>query len=206
MFESQEDPCPKETKQLDISSGCNDIKIVKDDLLQSIIEDDLISHTSTTASLNSTSLDSENDKYVSYYIPKRNGELRAIVDPSDIPVEEIYNFEPLEYRVPVPKTESPKDTRLMATSIMIVKTIHNHESQKLLRVLFDSGGTKTMIHRRALPAGVNPMLLKDKEEMTTLTGVYQSQGKVMLTRLRLPELDKNRIVDSQEALVFDSPC
>ena len=42
--------------------------------------------------------------------------------------------------------------------------------------------------------------------MTTLAGVYQSQGKVMLTRLHLPESDKNRIVDSQEALVFDSPC
>ena len=60
------------------------------------------------ASLNSTSLDSENNRYVSYYIPKRNGELRAIVDPSDIPVKEMYNFEPLEYRVPVPKTEPPK--------------------------------------------------------------------------------------------------
>ena len=94
MFEPQEDLCPKETKELDKSLGCNDIKIVKNDLLQSIIEDDLTSHTSTTASLNSTSLDSENDKHASYYIPKRNGELRAIVDPSDIPVEEIYNFEP----------------------------------------------------------------------------------------------------------------
>ena len=45
MFESQEDPCLKETKELDKSLGCNDIKIVKDDLLQSIIEDDLTSHT-----------------------------------------------------------------------------------------------------------------------------------------------------------------
>ena len=82
MFEPQKDLGPKETKELDKSLGCNDIKIVKNDLLQSIIEDDLTSHTSTTASLDSTSLDSKNDEYV---------------DPSDIPVEEIYNFEPLEY-------------------------------------------------------------------------------------------------------------
>ena len=73
--------------------------------------------------------------------------------------------------MPVPKAEPPKNSRLMAMSIMIIKAIHNHESQKPLRVLFDSGGIKTMIHRRALPAGVNPMLLKDKEEMTTLAGV-----------------------------------
>ena len=70
---------------------------MKNDFLQPIIEDDLTSHTSTTASLDSTSLDSKNNKYVSYYIAKENGELRAIVDPSDIPVEEIYKFEPLQY-------------------------------------------------------------------------------------------------------------
>ena len=61
----------RETKELDKSLGCNDIKIVKNDLLKSIIEDDLTSHTSTTASLDSMSLDSKNDKYVSYYIPKK---------------------------------------------------------------------------------------------------------------------------------------
>ena len=161
MFESQEDPCLKETKELDKSLGRNDIKIVKNDVLQSIIEDDLTSHTSTTASLDSTSLDTKKDEEI---------------DPSDIPVKEVYNFEPLAYQVPVPKAEPPKNSRLMATSTMVVKSIQNHASQKLLRVLFDSGGTKTMIHRQALPAGVNPMLLKDKEEMTTLAGVYQSQG------------------------------
>ena len=42
MFEPQRDLGAKETKELDKSLGFNDIKIVKNDLLQSIIEDDLI--------------------------------------------------------------------------------------------------------------------------------------------------------------------
>ena len=76
----------------------------------------------------------------------------------------------------------------------------------MLRVLFDSGGTKTMIHRRALPPGVNPMTLTERQTMSTLAGIYESGGKVMMSKVRLPELNKNQIVESQEALVFDSPC
>jgi len=67
-------------------------KIAKKDLLQPIIEDDLTSHTATAASLDSASFDSENDSYVSFYVPKQNGELRSVADPSDIRLKEIYNL------------------------------------------------------------------------------------------------------------------
>ena len=61
-----------------------------------------------------------------------------------------------------------------------------------------------MIHRRALPNGVNPMRLDKKMRMTTVAGVYESGVKVSLQNIRLPELDKNRIVNNQTALVFGS--
>ena len=63
-----------------------------------------------------------------------------------------------------------------------------------------------MIHRRALPNGVNPMRLDKKMRMTTVAGVYESGVKVSLQNIRLPELDKNRIVNNQTSLVFDSDC
>ena len=42
--------------------------------------------------------------------------------------------------------------------------------------------------------------------MTTVAGVYESGGEVFLQNIRLPELDNNRTVNNQIALVFDSNC
>ena len=63
-----------------------------------------------------------------------------------------------------------------------------------------------MIHRRSLPNGLNPMRLDKKMIMTTVAGVYESRGEVLLQNIRLPELNKNIIVNNQTALVFDSDC
>ena len=63
-----------------------------------------------------------------------------------------------------------------------------------------------MVHRRALPNGVNPMRLDKKMRMTTVAGVYESGGELSLQNIRLPELEKNRIVNNQTALVFDRDC
>ena len=63
---------------------------------------------------------------------------------------------------------------------MVVQNIHNHESGKLLRVLFDMGGDCTGIHRSALPAGVNPMVLDKRAHMNMLAVTYESGGKVVL--------------------------
>ena len=63
-----------------------------------------------------------------------------------------------------------------------------------------------MIHRSALPRGVNPMVLDKRARMNTLAGTYESGGEVMPKGLRLPELDKSRNTEEQKALVFDANC
>jgi hypothetical protein len=40
--------------------------------------------------------------------------------------------------------------------------------------------------------------------VSTLAGTYTSTEKIIMHNLRLPEFDKNRIVDQQKALVFHS--
>ena len=117
---------------------------------------------------------------------------------------ESFAFEKFQYTIPTPKQVI--SDRLVATSIMVVQNIHNHESGKLLRVLFDTGGDRTMINRSALPRGVNPMALDKKARMVTLAGTYESGGEVMLKGLRLPEFDKSRNIEEQRALVFNAPC
>ena len=119
--------------------------------------------------------------------------------------DDAFAFEKINYTVPTPKINI-SEQQLVATTIMVVDTIHNHESTKLLRVLFDPGGSRTTVHRRALPKGVNPMGLNSKTRINTLAGIYESGGEVYTKGLRLPELDKSRSVEGHHALVFDADC
>ena len=82
--------------------------------------------------------------------------------------------------MPKPKTSAPSHEEAIDHSLMVVQNIHNHESPHLLRVLFGSGGARNMIHIRSLPNGLNPMRLDKKMIMTTVAGVYESGGKVLL--------------------------
>ena len=50
------------------------------------------------------------------------------------------------------------------------------------------------------------MWLDKKMRMTTVAVVYEYVGEVLLQNIRRPDLDKNRIVNNQRALVFDSDC
>ena len=59
--------------------------------------------------------------------------------------------------MPIPKISATIHEGAIDHSLMVVHKIHEYESPRLLRVFFDSGEAKTMIHRRALPNGVNPM-------------------------------------------------
>ena len=128
---------------------------------------------------------------------------------NELYADDYYNdafaFKKIEYKVPTPNINISKQ-QLVATTIMVVDTIHSHESAKLLRVLFDSRGSCTMVHCRALPKGVNPMGLERKRRINTLAGTYESGGEVYMKGLRLPELDKSRSVEGQRALVFDTDC
>ena len=57
----------------------------------------------------------------------------------------------VEYHVPTPKTS------LTPVSIAACNTIGSCESRRLLRVLFDSGTTKTLLNRRAIPKHAKPV-------------------------------------------------
>ena len=50
------------------------------------------------------------------------------------------------------------------------------------------------------------MRLDKKMKMTTLSGVYESGGELLLQNIHLPYLDKKTIVNNKTAPVFDSDC
>ena len=65
----------------------------------------------------------------------------------------------MEYHIPLPKCTK----NYVPASIAIMDTIALKKSQRLLRVLFDSGAMKTMIQRRALPADAAPAKLSEEK-------------------------------------------
>ena len=76
----------------------------------------------------------------------------------------------------------------------------------LLRVLLDSGGTGTMIHRRILSKKCTPSMLSKTAITKIIEGKFESKNVVTMKKLIFPEFDKNKVIDEQMDFVFDSKC
>jgi hypothetical protein len=61
-----------------------------------------------------------------------------------------------------------------------------------------------MIKRSALPKGVITKLIGDIKLVRTLAGCLKMQEVVTMRDIRLPEFNKNRRINQQKVLVFDS--
>ena len=115
----------------------------------------------------------------------------------------------VDYSIPSPKA-SPKTkkrrtlgtTSLAPVTIMAAMTIGALLSRKVLRVLCDSGSTKTLIKRSVLPKHAKPKKTKTKR-FNTLAGNMNTSEIVTMRDVRLLEFNKNRSIEEHKALVFD---
>ncbi len=73
----------------------------------------------------------------------------------------------------IPKQELP-------ATICTADTIGTIQSQRLFRVLFDSGSAVSMIKRSALPNDIITKLLGDNQLVRTLAGYLKTQEVVMM--------------------------
>jgi hypothetical protein len=85
----------------------------------------------------------------------------------------------------------PPPTKL-PMRFLVARAIGNHNSMRLLRVLFDSGGSCTCIHSRALPRGCTPGLLDQPTSSLTLAGTSKANCFVMMNKITLPEFDRKK--------------
>jgi hypothetical protein len=102
------------------------------------------------------------------------------------------------------QTKKVVPQKLTPVTILVVDTISSVRSRRLLKVLLDSGSTTTLINKRCLPRHCKPHGIYSSRQVNTLAGTYTSTEVVIMRNLRLPEFDKNRNVDHQKALVFQS--
>jgi hypothetical protein len=101
-------------------------------------------------------------------------------------------------------TKTPQNRNLTPVTIMVADTIGTIKFRRLLKVLLDSGSTTTLINKRCLPRKCQPCDTSQSRMVNTLAGSYQSSAMVVMHNLRLPELDKNRNIEQQKALIFES--
>ena len=99
----------------------------------------------------------------------------------------------------------PDEQDLCPITLLRCKGVNDGDTECLLKALLDSGGTKTMVHRKAIPRGCTPQRLTHPLTGSTINGTFETTDFVVLNRLSLPELDPHKIVDDQQALVFDGP-
>ena len=90
--------------------------------------------------------------------------------------------------------------------MLVARAIQNHESFLPLKVLFDSGGSSTMIHARCLPVGAVPPLLSKTSKFPTITGAFDSSQEVFFEDIVFPEYDKTKRISGTRAYVFDADC
>ena len=123
--------------------------------------------------------------------------------PDDDPNQECEWYEPPQL---IYATDSKGVSTPMASGIMLVRDIQGKASTRLLKVLFDSGGSKSTVHRRVLPQGARIDPDRSGTMLNTLAGVYAPLGRVTMKNMRLPAFDKNRIISEHEFHVFDANC
>jgi hypothetical protein len=101
-----------------------------------------------------------------------------------------------------PKKNVPQN--LTPVRIMVVDTIPLVRSRGLLKILLDSGSLTTLVSKKCLPKKCRPCQISQSRMVNTLAGSYQLSAMVVMRNLRLPKLEKNRNVEQQKALIFES--
>jgi hypothetical protein len=100
--------------------------------------------------------------------------------------------------------DSPQNKNLIPVTIMVADSIGAVRSRKLLNVLLNSGSSTTLINKKCLPKKCRPCQISHCRIVNTLAGSYQLSAIVIMHNLRLPERDKNKKVEQQKALTFES--
>ena len=106
-----------------------------------------------------------------------------------------------------PQVTSKNDIDLTPISTIVCKKIQGVESKRVLKVLFDSGASHTLIRKQVLPPRCIPQRLDPRQGLSsTVAGTFRCLEKVKLQKIFLPELDYKKQIHGTTAHVFDAPC
>ena len=115
-------------------------------------------------------------------------------------------FDLLSEPVVVYVSDANGNSTHMATAMILVKSIQGIPCSRIMKVLFDSGGSASMINSKALPRGVQVSYDHKTNIVQTLAGVMKPTGKVGVKGIRLPEFDRSLVINSHDFLIFNTEC
>lgn len=92
---------------------------------------------------------------------------------------------------------------MLSCTIAKCKTIGAQSSTKFLKVFFDSGSTKTIIHQSVLPPKYQNVPNTQLAKFQTLGGKATSTTAVLFTEISFPEFNSNISVEKQLAYTFE---
>ena len=91
-------------------------------------------------------------------------------------------------------------------SLLAPRLVDDIPMHKILQVLFDSGGSLSLIHERVMPQGIS-LSNKTFQLKHTIAGTYSSHAtSVILCDLILPEFDRSAHILQQKCQVFNGLC
>ena len=103
-------------------------------------------------------------------------------------------------------TDANGKTVSMATTMILVKKIQGVPCSRIIKVLFDSGGSASMMSKKVIPRKVEVNHSGPTTLVSTLAGIIQLTDKVAVQGICLPKFDKSLVIDKRDFLIFDSDC
>ena len=104
----------------------------------------------------------------------------------------------------LPEKQKQSIDKVPAT-VATIATIHEANALKTTYLsLFDSGGSHTLINKRALPPGIQPLLLNNTKKFSTTARTMQIASMVKLENITFPLFTKTKHVPDEWAYIFDN--
>lgn len=93
----------------------------------------------------------------------------------------------------------------MACAFMLVQDIQGKGNSRILKVLFNTGGSSSMVSVGNLPPDATVTLAPVKM-VNTLAGTMTTEGIITLKGMRLPEFNHDRVIEEHKLQKCSAPC
>eukprot|EP00984_Skeletonema_dohrnii_P023617 scaffold12715_cov134-Skeletonema_dohrnii-CCMP3373.AAC.2 len=94
----------------------------------------------------------------------------------------------------------------LAMVLIQVRSIQGKGSARYYKALLDTGSTISLAHKRILPDGTKADQLQGRTLVNTAAGVMAPIGTLTLDGIRLPEFDRNAVIETHQFQVFSADC
>ena len=100
------------------------------------------------------------------------------------------------------------DGKMVPLAMVVIqfRSIQGKGTARYFRALLDTGSNVSLAHARVLPEGAKMDVLTEKKLVSTAAGPMAPKGLLTIDGLRLPEFDRNAVIETHQFQVFSADC